>query len=992
MPPKQAINFMRTRITFPGHFLLFAAVASHCAVSRLRLIRTVRPHQPQAEPRQSPGTRRRGYAHHPDAAWALNGPCEDTPHTAPTATLLFLPVRSPYSWTTNGFFCLCRLSPSLKAAPALLLRLGLDVVFCRPQTKLFSYRYCAVFPRCRYAALRQPRCSALQSQPPEQRPAQLFSPSSISAVSALPRQLDASLQQVRHLRCSATPAVANFLLSAITDRRRRLQRHLTHRQASTSASLAAAFSNSLRRANMNPNVGMANMTPMGGPVGGAPMPMMNNGAMNPQIAAAAAARQQQASENQRGVLNTYIYEYFLRHQMFDCARSLLNSDQQVNVNKDAAGRRENGNAMNGVDDPMDTDSKDDGDSKLPDDLPPPKLPMPASDTSFLYEWFCVFWDIYTAPRVKGGSGMVNQYVQHTQQQQRMKQTQQQEMLRQMRPDLAAQQQYQAHFMRNMQNNNMAMTMKQNNLARAAMANNQKSAIVSRVGENAPSPSKRPRLEGAPFNANQPNAMMANGRPGQVMPGQQMGVAGNVANAQQVLAANGINPAQLNPQQMQNFANTPPAAQQKSIATYSHNLQQHHGNQMGNKQIPGVGGPQNQSSPMMPQGPDGNTLNAFYNPEMGGPGAMRQGGPAGAQAAAAGSNHALQDYQMQLMLLEQQNKKRLMMARQEQSDMGGIPRDGQPGAPGPNGPFPDTSPQAMRSGTSPNPAEQMKRGTPQMNNSGIPSPVPDGGQSRESPNAMNFLGNHVDVNMAPHFYKGVDGGNMAQAQMNDGASGNAARPASSDNSAAAIYASTLGTSCRGGQHKQQDDCLAPAGFSSSPTPSQANKAAPKKKDTKNAKDKRAAAQKKTNQNLNNAAATAAENGAEADAAAPATPITPVVGGAFKGAQAGGPVPNATAAAATTGVPAPAAAASAPVPPQAAPVPQPTHDLTQNNALGGMDNFNIPDFGMELANPLHSDNVLNDFDFDSFLNDNDAGNEPFDFTGPYSGMEGGEISAE
>jgi len=31
----------------------------------------------------------------------------------------------------------------------------------------------------------------------------------------------------------------------------------------------------------------------------------------------------------------------------------------------------------------------------------------------------------------------------------------------------------------------------------------------------------------------------------------------------------------------------------------------------------------------------------------------------------GGNHALQDYQMQLMLLEQQNKKRLMMARQEQ---------------------------------------------------------------------------------------------------------------------------------------------------------------------------------------------------------------------------------------------------------------------------------------------------------------------------------------
>ena len=31
------------------------------------------------------------------------------------------------------------------------------------------------------------------------------------------------------------------------------------------------------------------------------------------------------------------------------------------------------------------------------------------------------------------------------------------------------------------------------------------------------------------------------------------------------------------------------------------------------------------------------------------------------------NHQLQDYQMQLMLLEQQNKKRLMMARQEQAE-------------------------------------------------------------------------------------------------------------------------------------------------------------------------------------------------------------------------------------------------------------------------------------------------------------------------------------
>ena len=259
--------------------------------------------------------------------------------------------------------------------------------------------------------------------------------------------------------------------------------------------------------------------------------------------------------------------------------------------------------------------------------------------------------------------------------------------------------------------------------------------------------------------------MANGRQ---MPAGQM--APNTAAAQQMLTANGINPHTLHPAQLANFANAPPAAQQKSIATYSQNLQQHHGTQMGGKQMPNAV-PQGQGSPMMAQGPDGTALNAFYNPgEMGGPGGIRPG-PGGPQNG-GGSNHALQDYQMQLMLLEQQNKKRLMMARQEQDTVGnGMPREGQPGPggpPGPNGQFPDTSPQAMRPGASPNPAEQMKRGTPQMNNSGIPSPVPEGGQSRGSPNpAMNFMGNNMDPNMAPHFFKGMEGNMGGQPPMNGG---------------------------------------------------------------------------------------------------------------------------------------------------------------------------------------------------------------------------------
>lgn len=256
--------------------------------------------------------------------------------------------------------------------------------------------------------------------------------------------------------------------------------------------------------------------------------------------------------------------------------------------------------------------------------------------------------------------------------------------------------------------------------------------------------------------------MPNGARPQPMPGQQMG---NASAAAHQLLANGINPNSLNAHQFQNFVNAPPASQQKSIATYSQNLQQHHGNQLGNKQMANAVGPPNQGSPMMAQGPDGGALNAFYNPgDLGGPGGLRPG-PNGAQAG-TGSNHALQDYQMQLMLLEQQNKKRLMMARQEQ-DM--IPREGPPGlpgapgAPGPNGQqFPDTSPQGIRTGASPNPAEQMKRGTPQMNNSGISSPVPENGPSRGSPSsAMNFpMGGQVDPNMQQHFNTMA-----AQVQMN-----------------------------------------------------------------------------------------------------------------------------------------------------------------------------------------------------------------------------------
>ncbi|KAL9052391.1 MAG: hypothetical protein Q9162_005421 [Coniocarpon cinnabarinum] len=97
--------------------------------------------------------------------------------------------------------------------------------------------------------------------------------------------------------------------------------------------------------------------------------------------------------------------------------------------------------------------------------------------------------------------------------------------------------------------------------------------------------------------------------------------------------------------------------------------------------------------------------------------------------------ALADYQMQLMLLEQQNKRRLLMARQEQEVVSGT---GPPGAtPQPammtqqGMPFNNMHPQMAerRNGQSPSPNDPMKRNPSQLGQ----SPRPDGlAASRGSP--------------------------------------------------------------------------------------------------------------------------------------------------------------------------------------------------------------------------------------------------------------------
>jgi len=128
---------------------------------------------------------------------------------------------------------------------------------------------------------------------------------------------------------------------------------------------------------MNVPGNMAVMNAAGGAVG--PAPVMNQ----------AVGRAHFEPDEQKR-LNTYIYDYLLKLEKFDLARTFQQQCQIAIKQSTSPGR-----GVNGVDD-MDTDSKD-AVLKRPADLPIPELPgLSDNTTCFLYEWWCQFWDVYGA--------------------------------------------------------------------------------------------------------------------------------------------------------------------------------------------------------------------------------------------------------------------------------------------------------------------------------------------------------------------------------------------------------------------------------------------------------------------------------------------------------------------------------------------------------------------------------------------------------------------
>lgn len=152
------------------------------------------------------------------------------------------------------------------------------------------------------------------------------------------------------------------------------------------------------------------------------------------------------------------------------------------------------------------------------------------------------------------------------------------------------------------------------------------------------------------------------------------------------------------------------------------------------------------SPMM-AGADGQFINADMFPGGQPNPAMRGQMPANMPQNASNQGGALADYQMQLMLLEQQNKRRLMMARQEQDVAGGQ-------IIGPPGLAPGMSPR-QNSRTGQSPPDPSKRGTPKLGQDGG-LPVPEGARGSPIPGMMDP--NQMPPGMGGQFFPSMNPAN------------------------------------------------------------------------------------------------------------------------------------------------------------------------------------------------------------------------------------------
>lgn len=195
---------------------------------------------------------------------------------------------------------------------------------------------------------------------------------------------------------------------------------------------------------------MGGMT--GGPVGGAgPGAQQQPGQMNAGTPSSGA----DGGFNSIKRLNTAIYDYLLRAQLYDVARMFVKQVDVELVDKESPNQRQG--QPNGIDDGMDID-QDNNIKARPKDL---MAPAPLGDGPFLQDWWCQFWEIFHGHRGKGKTQVMN-YIGAQRQAQKAR-TQMMPAAGNMDPNM---QRYNNMMMQNMAGNGMP------DLKRAAMQNNQ----------------------------------------------------------------------------------------------------------------------------------------------------------------------------------------------------------------------------------------------------------------------------------------------------------------------------------------------------------------------------------------------------------------------------------------------------------------------------------------------------------------------------------------
>ena len=130
-----------------------------------------------------------------------------------------------------------------------------------------------------------------------------------------------------------------------------------------------------------------NMAAMGGPVGGG-MVQMNAG--TPTNSAVPMTHEMTMKR-----LNTAIYDYLLRNEQYDLAKA-FHTKMPIEIKQDVkqSPNQRGGQQANGVEDTMDFDSKDHAIANRPDGLPLPG----GMDGSFLQDWWCQFWEMWSGHR------------------------------------------------------------------------------------------------------------------------------------------------------------------------------------------------------------------------------------------------------------------------------------------------------------------------------------------------------------------------------------------------------------------------------------------------------------------------------------------------------------------------------------------------------------------------------------------------------------------